>query len=179
VPAEDTGMPSTIRLKVEINTWEIAAYDPPLEVEFSIDNPWYSGRASVCTFSREEMLATKLRALLQRNKGRDLYDLAHALTVFEDLSGRRVVECLALYLQQGGVRISRAEAEERMFAKLRPPGLLTDLRPLLAAVEAAGLTEQTARQAFSKVFSELIVLMPGDPWAKTKDMKKRFGFEGW
>jgi predicted nucleotidyltransferase component of viral defense system len=77
------------------------------------------------------MLATKMRALLQRNKGRDLYDLAHALEVFEGLDTNRVVECLALYLQKAGVRISRAEAEERMFAKLRQRGLLTDLRPLI------------------------------------------------
>ena len=96
VPAEDTSIPSAIRLKVEINTREIDAHDPPLEVDFSIDNPWFSGRASVCTFSREKILATKLRALLQRNKRRDLYELAHALKVFEGLSGRRVVECLAL-----------------------------------------------------------------------------------
>ena len=176
VPAEDTGIPSAIRLKVEINTREIDAYDPPLEAEFRVDNPWFSGNATVCTFSREEMLATKLRVLLQRNKGRDLYDLAHALKVFEDLSGRRVVECLALYLQKAGLRISRAEAEERMFAKLRRPGLLTDLRPLLSTAEGEGLTEQRARDAFAQVFSELIVLLPGDPWAKTKDMKKRFGF---
>ena len=26
---------------------------------------------------------------------------------------------------------------------------------------------------------KLIVLLPGDSWAKTKDMTKRFGFEGW
>jgi len=30
-------------------------------------------------------MATKLRALLQRDKGRDLFDLAHALDVFEGL----------------------------------------------------------------------------------------------
>jgi predicted nucleotidyltransferase component of viral defense system len=178
VSAEDTSARSTIRLKVEINTQETDAYDPPLELDFSMDNPWFSGRATVCTFSREEILGTKLRALLQSNKGRDLYDLAHALDVFEGLSGRRVVECLALYLAKAGLRISRAEAEERMFAKLRKPGLITDLRPLLAPVEGARLTEQTAKDLFAKVFSELIVLLPGDAWAKTKDMKKRFGFEG-
>jgi hypothetical protein len=148
-----------------------------LKVDLSVENPWFSGRVAVCTFSREEILATKLRALLQRNKGRDLYDLAHALKVFEGLNGRRVVECLALYLEKAGLRISRAEAEERMFAKLRKPGLLTELRPLLAAVEAAGLTEQTAKHTFAKVFSQLIVLLSGDPWAKTEDMKKRFGIE--
>jgi predicted nucleotidyltransferase component of viral defense system len=179
VPAEDTSIPSTIRLKVEINTREIDAHDPPVEVDFRVVNLWFSGTASVCTYSREELLATKLRALLQRNKGRDLYDLAHAIKVFEGLKTRRVVECLALYLQKAGVRISRAEAEERMFAKLRRPGLLTDLRPLLSTAAGEGLTEQRSREVFAKVFSELIVLLPGDPWAKTKDMKKRFGFEGW
>lgn len=65
-----------------------------------------------------------------------------------------------------------------MFAKLRKPGLLTDLRPLLATVEGAGLTEQKAKEAFARVFSELIVLLPGCPWAKTEDMKKRFAIEG-
>ena len=173
--AEDTATPSEMRVKVEINTWEIDAYDPPNEVEFRVDNPWFSGSAAVCTFSREEMLATKLRALLQRNKGRDLYDLAHALKVFEGLNTRRVVECLDLYLQKAGLRISRAEAEERMFAKLRKPGLLTDLRPLLSTAEGKGLTEQTTRDTFARVFSELVVLLPGEPWAKTEDMKKRLG----
>ena len=175
-PAEDTATPSEIRVKVEINIWEIDAYDPPNEVDFRVDNPWFSGSAAVCTFSREEMLATKLRALLQRNKGRDLYDLAHALVVFEGLNTRRVVECLEVYLQKAGLRISRAEAEERMFAKLRKPGLLTDLRPLLSTAEGKGLTEQTTKDTFARVFSDLVVLVPGDPWAKTEDMKKRFGF---
>jgi len=174
-PAEGTATPSEIRVKVEINTWEIDAYDPPNEVEFSVDNPWFSGSAAVCTFSREEMLATKLRALLQRNKGRDLYDLAHALKVFDGLNTRRVVECLGLYLQKKGLRISRAEAEERMFAKLRKPGLLTDLRPLLSTAEGKGLTEQTTKDTFARVFSELVVLLPGDPWAKTEELGGRFG----
>lgn len=30
--------------------------------------------AEIATFSREEILATELRFLLQRNKGRDLFD---------------------------------------------------------------------------------------------------------
>jgi len=173
--AEDTATPSEIRLKVEINTREIDAYDPPCEVQFRVDNPWFSGDADACTFSLEEILATKLRALLQRNKGRDLYDLAHALAVFKGLNTRRVVECLGLYLQKTGLRISRAEAEERMFAKLRKPGLLTDLRPLLSTAEGKGLTEQTTKDMFAMVFYKLIVLLPGEPWAKTEDVKGRLG----
>ena len=91
------------------------------------------------------------------------------------LNKRRVVECLGLYLQRTGHRISRAEAEERMFAKLRRPGLLTDLRPLLSPAEGNGLTEQTTKVTFARVFSELIVLLAGEPWAKTEDMKERLG----
>src|SRR6266540_2910772 len=83
--AEDPAASAQIRLKVEINTAETEAYDAPQAISFHVDNPWFSGNAKISTFSREEMLATKLRALLQRNKGRDLFDLAHALNVFKGL----------------------------------------------------------------------------------------------
>jgi predicted nucleotidyltransferase component of viral defense system len=46
--------------------------------------PWFSGETKIATFSNEELLSTKIRALLQRNKGRDLIDLSHALDVFPD-----------------------------------------------------------------------------------------------
>ena len=110
-PAEDPAATAQIRLKVEINTAETEAYDAPQAVPFRVDNPWFVGEADVATFSREEMLATKLRALLQRHKGRDLFDLAHALDVFDGLNAMRVVACFGQYLQSSGIRISRAEAE--------------------------------------------------------------------
>jgi hypothetical protein len=79
------------------------------------------------------LLATKLRALLQRNKGRDLIDLSDSLQVFENLNAPRVVELLGLYLAVTNLAISRAEAEQRMFAKLESPAFLADVRPLLTA----------------------------------------------
>ena len=105
-----------IRLKVEINTPEIEAADPAAEIPFSVVNPWFSGESAVLTFSREEMLATKLRALLQRDKGRDLLDLAHAITVFEGLDEGRVVEYLGHYHVLSDQTISEAQTQERMFA---------------------------------------------------------------
>jgi hypothetical protein len=36
-------------VKVEINIWAIDAYDAPNEVEVSMDNPLFSGRAAVRT----------------------------------------------------------------------------------------------------------------------------------
>ncbi|MCY4662728.1 MAG: nucleotidyl transferase AbiEii/AbiGii toxin family protein [Acidobacteria bacterium] len=94
VETED-GSGLLIRLKIEINTREVEAFDAPTAMPFEVANPWFTGTATISTFSREEMLATKLRALLQRDRGRDLYDLAHALEVFEGLDSHRVVEMRA------------------------------------------------------------------------------------
>ena len=36
---------------------------------------WFTGAAKVLTYDLDELLGTKLRALYQRKKGRDLFDL--------------------------------------------------------------------------------------------------------
>ena len=174
VEAEDgSGVP--IRLKIEINTREVEAFDAPTALSLEVANPWFSGRAAIATFSREEMLATKLRALLQRNKGRDLYDLAHAIEVFEGLDIDRIVEMFGLYLALSGQTISRAQAQERMFAKLANPRFLLDARPLLPAARAETLTEESTAEAFRRVFVTLVDRLPGEPWERTAAMKQRFG----
>lgn len=100
--AEDGGAP--LRLRLEINTRETQAFDAPHEIAFGVDNPWFSGEAAIPTYSREEMAATKLRALLQLDKGRDLLDLSHALAVFEELNASRVAGLLHLYLASAKLR---------------------------------------------------------------------------
>src|SRR5439155_15265452 len=90
--AEDPAAAVQIRLKIEIHTAEREAYDTPQNILLQVENPWFSGKADIATFSREEMLATKLRALLQRDKGRDLFDLGHALDVFYTLDTARIAE---------------------------------------------------------------------------------------
>ena len=174
VDAEDgSGVP--IRLKIEINTREIEAFDVPAELPLRVANPWFSGEASIPTYSREEMLATKLRALLQRDKGRDLYDLAHALEVFEGLDADRIVAMFGRYLDLSGQAISRAQAQERMFAKLANPRFLLDMRPLLRADQVEALTEESTVESFRRVFTILVDRLPGEPWGRTPAMKERFG----
>ena len=63
----------------------------PLTVRFDVENPWFSSAAKVATFSKENMLSTKLHALLQLDKGRDLFNLAHELKMFENQDVARVV----------------------------------------------------------------------------------------
>ena len=173
VEAEDDGAP--IRLKIEINTREVEVFDVPTALPLEVANPWFSGRAAISTFSREEMLATKLRALLQRDRGRDLYDLAHALAVFEGLGIDRVVEVFGQYLALSGQAISRAQAQDRMFAKLANPRFLLDVRPLLPAARAEALTEESTEEAFRLVFMNLVDRLPGEPWGRMAAMKQRFG----
>jgi predicted nucleotidyltransferase component of viral defense system len=159
-----------IRLKIEINTSEIDAYDPPLSITYAVDNPWFAGQAQVATFSREEMMATKLRALLQRDKGRDLFDLAHALDVFQDLNIGRVIELFGAYLARTNLRVTRAEAEQRMFAKLARPAFMQDMRPLLPPAAASALTDDNAKAAFTAVFRAFIWALPGASWEKSVAM---------
>jgi hypothetical protein len=166
-----------LRLKIEINTRKIEAYAGPQSIPYRVENPWFTGEAEIATFSHEEMLATKLRALLQRNKGRDLIDLSHALAVFRKLNPARVIKLLLRYLEAAELSIPRAEAEQRMFAKLVNPGFLADIRPLLTGAEAEQLTDEAMRAAFADVFTRLIAGLPGEPWARTAEMAERFGVD--
>ncbi len=70
--------------------------------------------------------------------------------------------------------ISRAMAQQRMFAKLANPAFLTDMRPLVPADRVETLNEETTKDAFRRVLSELIDLIPGEDWKETPDMIERF-----
>lgn len=173
VAAEDGS--STIRLKIEINEVETAPLDAPHTMSFKVENPWFSGSSEIPTFSTEEILATKIRALLQRNKGRDLIDLAHALDVFPKLDAQRTVDMFGEYVKQKP--IPRWEAEKRMFEKLERRGFLADVYPLLAAEERDRFDDVAGRRAFARVFEAVIRRIPGKAWATTPELLKKHGFE--
>ena len=78
-------------------------------------------------------------------------------------------------LALAGQAISRAEAQQRMFAKLANPRFLLDMRPLLPAAQVEILTEASTAESFRLVFTALVDRLPGEPWAKTPAMKERFG----
>ena len=116
-----------LRLKLEINTREHFFVLGQRRMRFAIDNPWHSGGADVLTYEPEELLGTKLRALYQRKKGRDLFDLSQALTRLTALDPDRVVACFLRYLEHGGLRVTRTEFEENLAAKLEDEVFLRDV----------------------------------------------------
>ena len=75
----DGAPPLKMRLKVEINTREHVAVIGRTRRSFGVRSRWFERTASIPTFELDELLATKLRALYQHKKGRDLFDLVVAL----------------------------------------------------------------------------------------------------
>lgn len=69
-----------MKLKVETNCREhftVLGWEKKL---FEVKSTWFNSGCNVITYKLEELLGAKLRALYQRRKGRDLYDLWKALT---------------------------------------------------------------------------------------------------
>lgn len=139
-----------LRLKVETNTREHFCVLGPRKVRFQVDSPWHSGAANVPTYEPEELLGTKLRALYQRKKGRDLFDLSEALTRLAGLDPAKVVACFTRYLENDGHRVTRAEFEHNLSEKIKDKAFLSDMPPLLAlgvSFEPAAALERV-REAF-------------------------------
>ncbi len=119
-----------LRLKVEINTREHFTRLGIIRLPLVLDSRWASGQADIPTYALEELLGTKLRALHQRKKGRDLFDLYEAHRRASVDAGQ-VVDCLQAYLAADGHQVSRAEFEQTLRAKLEDPAFLSDIEPLL------------------------------------------------
>lgn len=97
--------PVKMKLKVEINTREHFSTFDLKTVPFSVDSPWYKGDANIITYTIEELLGTKLRALFQRRKGRDLYDLAVALRQLP-INIDKILNCFSSYMDFMGLKVS-------------------------------------------------------------------------
>jgi predicted nucleotidyltransferase component of viral defense system len=86
-----------MRLKIEINCREHFTVLGLQQVPFKVQNGWFSGECLINTYYIEELLGTKLRALYQRRKGRDLFDLDLALTKL-DIDISKLIQCYKEYI---------------------------------------------------------------------------------
>ena len=94
---EDPSVP-TMRLKIEINTREHFNVLGLKEIPYKVENSWFSGTCMLTGYELEELLGTKLRALYQRRKGRDLFDLYWALT-HQNVDISKLIQCYKTYIQ--------------------------------------------------------------------------------
>lgn len=99
---------SASKLKIEINTTEHFQVLPLKKVPFSMDSDWFKGTADIITYEMDELMATKLRALYQRRKGRDLFDIWY-VTINDLINLSQVFDIFVKYCTYNGMKISREE----------------------------------------------------------------------
>jgi hypothetical protein len=118
-----------LRVKVEINTHETSPARPLVRLPFAVTSDWFTGSADVLTFTPAELVCTKLRALYQRSKGRDLFDLWLALTELH-LVPAEILGCFGHYRPAG---YTAWLAMKNLDAKLQNRTFVTDLELLVAS----------------------------------------------
>ncbi len=89
---------TNMRLKIEINTREHLNILGLREIPYEVENSWFSGQCRITGYEPEELLGTKLKALYQRKKGRDLFDLYWALTHL-DIDVEKVAHCYRVHME--------------------------------------------------------------------------------
>lgn len=123
---------SARRLKVEVATREVFSEPRVVETPFAVDSPFFKGATRVGTYTVEELLATKLRALFQRKKGRDLYDLWWAAQQKNVNVDRVYGLFLEYWKNDGNAPLTRALLRTNMQDK-HARGTFAEVAPLLTA----------------------------------------------
>lgn len=142
-----------LRLKVEINTGEHFAVLGFKKQPFKVVSRWFEGECMITTFELEELLATKIRALYQRRKGRDLFDLWYGIKE-KGASPASITKIFFEYMRAEGHRITADDFRGNLEAKIKHSGFIEDVVPLLA-----GDIKYDANEAFSLIMGEIASLM--------------------
>ena len=161
----EDGLP--LRLKIEINSREHFSVLGFHKHSFEVKSRWFSGSVSIMTYRLDELLATKVRALYQRKKGRDLFDLWAAFTTTE-AQPERVVSCFLRYMEHEGHKVSRAEFEQNFLEKLNDQSFIEDIGPLCITDTGYDL-----HKAVEFVMNQLAPLIPGESWQGKAQKPKR------
>jgi predicted nucleotidyltransferase component of viral defense system len=93
--------------------------------------------AQAISYDINEMLGTKTRALMQRQQGRDLFDLWFAWSQSQAgatpyaVNGKRAMEAFEWYLGNEGTTMGRAEAAQLLDQRVRNAPFRQDMDTLL------------------------------------------------
>jgi len=117
---------------VEANVTERTPHLAVVEIPFSFPFRDKPIQTRIKGYDIHEMLGTKMRAMFQRKRGRDLFDLYWALTKSPiPVDPSAVIASFQHYLKQEETTAGRAEFVERLEAHLQDRGFCSDMEPLL------------------------------------------------
>lgn len=146
-----------LNLKVEINTREHTTLLGLKTYPFELVNGWHQARTDVVSFEPEELFGTKLRALLQRRQGRDLFDLNEGLKQLGLNAGKVIAR-----VGETSDLARRSRAADAGETNPQP-----DRGRRSALPAGVRFTDDDAIDAFGKVWKELVVRIRGDAWKLT------------
>ena len=142
-----------IHLKVEINCKEHFSVMPMVRVPFAVESSWFTGECEVLTYELAELTGTKLRAVYQRRKGRDLFDLWKILTLVPEIDCEKVMEAYERYLGFTASHLpTYKEFVMNMEEKLQDEEFLADTDIILGPD-----VEYEPASAWTKVHDKLVV----------------------
>ena len=118
-----------LRLKVEINSREHYRIFDLSKVPYSIDSGWFKGQCEITTYCLEELLGTKFRALFQRKKGRDLFDLWYTFK-FVKMDKSKVFDAFRFYMQKENRPVSKREFLANLENKKTDHDFTSDIWPI-------------------------------------------------
>ena len=125
-----------------------------VDFPFEVENEWFSGKAQIKTYNLNELLGTKLRALYQRSKGRDLFDLDYS-RLNQNLDLDAIIECFNKYMEFSvGKAPSQKEFLLNIDEKQNDPLFTGDMEALLRPP-----LEYNQEAAFEWLKSEIIAKM--------------------
>jgi predicted nucleotidyltransferase component of viral defense system len=122
----------TLSVVIEANVTERQPYLPVVAMPFSVPFRGKMLATHVNSFDIHEMLGTKLRALFQRRRGRDLFDLYWAFsTAGGALLPEHVIDAFQHYMTLEGSTVPRNEFLVQLDIRLADRGFCSDMGPLL------------------------------------------------
>ena len=119
---------------VEANVTERQPHRSVVEIPFSFPFRDTSVQTRIKGYDIHEMLGTKMRAMFQRKRGRDLFDLYWALAKSaKTVKAPAIIESFQHYMRQEGTTAGRAEFVGILEGHLQDRGFCSDMKPLLRA----------------------------------------------
>jgi len=141
---------------IEANVTERKPHRAVVEIPFSFPFRDKPVQTRIKGYDIHEMLGTKTRAMFQRKRGRDLFDLYWALTKSaKPVDPAAIIESFQHYMKQEGTTAGRAEFVGILEAHLKDRGFCSDMELLLRH----GITYDP-QTAGSYVKTHLLSLLP-------------------
>lgn len=129
-----------LRLKVEVNCREHHTIFGIQDVKYAMQSEWYTGEVLIPSYQLAELLGTKMRALYQRRKGRDLFDMWFAITQ-ANVEPNTIIEAWNFYMKEENNSVTQKEFLENMEKKILDQDFLADMEGLLRPGLSYKITE--------------------------------------